>query len=430
MINESTIIIAAILAILTCALPKKYFLVSFMVAVCFIPHDQRIIIASLDFTPLRILIVFGVLRIFLRGEERNIRWNVFDKVVFGWVICGAVVYVIRQADISAFINRSGVLFDIMGLYWLFRQNIRSWDEVDFVARLLAVCALISALLVLFERVTEYNPFALLGRVNTGIHRGRYRCASSFSHSILLGLFWANLVPIFVAYALTNRPKALFWWAAIIGCTLIVLATASSTPIVTLLWILLLLPLFRYRRYGKQVALGFLGMVLALHIVMDKPVWHLIGRIRFIAGSTGYHRYALINAAIKHFDEWALLGTSTTGHWGYGLVDITNNYIRQGLNGGFITVVLLIVVLVMAISICGKYSSHSLSKRTQWLGWGFCISVLGHCMSFFGVSYFGKSHALLCLTFVIVGMIYDVHAARCRSISSLDLKPYHTRLANS
>jgi hypothetical protein len=238
---------------------------------------------------------------------------------------------------------------------------------------------------------------------------------------MLGLFWANLVPIFIAYAITNRSKAILWWVATVACVLIVIATASSTPIATLFLILLLLPLFPLRCFGKEVILGVFGITLTLHAIMEQPIWHLIGRIRIIPGSTGFHRVRLINAAIKHFDEWAFLGTRATGHWGFGLNDITNNYIRQGLDGGLITLVLFVVILIIAIWACGKYSLLNVSKTKQWLGWAFCVSVMGHCISFQGVSYFGKIHMILYLTFATVGMIYEMLLSefqKCERLSAV------------
>jgi hypothetical protein len=98
MINQETVIMTVVLAILTLVISRKYLLLPFIVAACFIPHDQRIIFLGLDFTPLRLLVVFGVLRMLLRGEQRRIRWNLFDRMLFAWAICGAVVYIIQWAD--------------------------------------------------------------------------------------------------------------------------------------------------------------------------------------------------------------------------------------------------------------------------------------------------------------------------------------------
>ena len=406
MINQETVIITTLLAILTFVIPQRHVLLSLILAVCFIPFDQRIIILNLDFTPARLLVVLTILRIFVRSEQRKIRWNLFDGMIFMWAMCGTAVYLIQWADFKAFVYRSGILFDIIGIYWICRQNIRSWDEVASISKILAMCALVSAILVFVERTTEHNPFVLLGKVTTGVQRGRYRCHGSFQHPITLGLFWANLVPIFIGYAITNRSKISYWWAATAACVLIVIATGSSTPAITLLCVLLFLPLFYLRRYGKQIVLSFIAVILFLSIIMNKPIWHLVSRVRFIPGSTGWHRYLLINAAIEHFDEWALLGTRGTSHWGHGLRDITNNYIRQGVDGGLITLLLFVIVLVMAIRICSKYSLLSAHRTEQWLSWAFCTSVLGHCISCLGVSYFGKIPALLYLTFAVVVMVAD------------------------
>jgi len=406
MINQTTILAAILLVILTFVMPRKYFLLPYILAACFVPADQRIIIMGLDFTILRILVVAGVLRILVRNEQIFIRWNKFDKMVFAWAFCCAIVYVLQWGDMRALINRSGFLFDVIGLYWLFRQSIHSWDDIKLVAVFLAFSALILAVLVGLEWTMGRNPFVLLGRVSTVVREGRYRCQAAFPHSIMLGLFWATLVPVFIGLASTERHKN-FYWAATGASIFIIFATASSTPIATLLIILFLMLLFRYRRWGRQIAYGMCGAVIALHIVMNNPVWHLICRVNLIGGSTGWHRFILIDGAIKHFGEWALIGTRDTAHWGRGLHDLTNQYILEGVRGGFITLLLFVVVLIMAVRTFGKYSLRVMSVRQQWLGWCFCVSVLGHCVAFFGVSYFGQIKLLLYLVFATVGLVYEI-----------------------
>lgn len=406
MINQTTILAATLLVIATFIVPRKYFLLPYILAACFVPADQRIIIMGLDFTILRILVVAGVLRILVRNEQRPIHWNKFDKMVFAWAFCCAIVYVLQWGDMRALINRSGFLFDVIGLYWLFRQSIHSWDDIKFVAIFLAFSALTLAVLVGLEWATGRNPFVFLGRVGTVMREGRYRCQAAFPHSIMLGLFWATLVPVFIGFANTGQHKNFYYTAA--GASIfIIFATASSTPIATLLIILFLMSLFRCRRWGRQIAYGMCGMVIALHIVMNNPVWHLICRVNLIGGSTGWHRFILIDGAIKHFGEWALIGTRDTAHWGRGLHDLTNQYILEGVRGGFITLLLFIVVLIMAVRTLGRYSLSVMSAKQQWLGWCFCVSILGHCVAFFGVSYFGQIKLLLYMIFAVVGLVYEM-----------------------
>jgi len=159
MIQELSVLITALLVFFVLVIPRKFFLIPYLLAACFIPADQRIIVFDLDFTILRILVVIGVLRLYLWGEVRSLRWNRFDKLLLLWAIIGMAIYVIQWFDIQAFIYKCGVLFDIIGLYWLFRQSIRSWSDITFVVKSLAVCALLLVPFVAFEWSTGNNTGA-------------------------------------------------------------------------------------------------------------------------------------------------------------------------------------------------------------------------------------------------------------------------------
>ena len=128
------------------------------------------------------------------------KWNRFDKLVLAWVISGAIVYILQWRDMRALIYKSGVLFDFIGLYWLFRISVICWDDIVSAAKIFAVCSVVLAIFVGIEWVTGQNPFEMLGRVTTRVREGRYRCQASFPHSIMLGLFWATLVPLFIGFA--------------------------------------------------------------------------------------------------------------------------------------------------------------------------------------------------------------------------------------
>lgn len=403
--TQPTIALAIVLALVTIVVPRKYFILPYVVAACFVPADQRIIIADLDFTVLRILVVVGALRLVCGQDSKPLRFNSFDKLLVAWAIVGATVYVLRWGTFAAVINRSGFLFDSVGMYWLFRKNITGMDDIKQLGRFLAVCSFVMAVLVSLEWTSGRNPFAVLGRVGTVVREGEYRCQASFPHSIMLGLFWATVVPLFVGLW-KSEGRAWFYMSATVACVFIVIATRSSTPLLTLLIVLGLLPLFRYRKYGRQAAWALLAVLVALHIVMRAPVWHLVSRVNMVGGSTGWHRYHLINEAINHFSEWAVLGTRSTAHWGWGLQDITNQYVLEGVRGGLISLVLFVVLLVRAVAKVGAASLRRMPPVHQWLLWGICVSILGHCVSFFGVSYFGQIILLLYMTFAIVGWVFS------------------------
>lgn len=405
MITQPAIALTLALALVTLLVPRKYFLLPYIVAACFVPADQRMIVADLDFTALRILLTVGLLRIVFAGDGKPLKYNAFDKLVIAWVVVGAIVYVLRWGTFAAVINRSGVLFNVIGTYWLFRKSVTNLEDISRIGRMLAVCSLVMVVLVAIEWTTGQNPFAVLGRVHTVMREGGYRCQASFPHSIMLGLFWATAIPLFVGLWKAEGRKWLYMTATAAG-VFIVIATRSSTPLLTLLIVVGLLFLFRYRRYGRQAAWTMLAMTVALHIVMKAPVWHLIARVNVIGGSTGWHRYNLINGAINHFSEWAVLGTRETAHWGWGLYDITNQYILEGVRGGLITLVLFVILLVWAVARVGAASLRRISPGHQWLLWGICVSLLGHCISFFGVAYFGQIILLLYMTFASVGWVFS------------------------
>ena len=403
--KPETIFVTSVLVILTVTVPRKWILLPFVMAACIVPPDQRIIIFDLDFTTIRFCILFAILRLYLCNEVRRIKWNVFDKLFLTWFIVGAVVYVMQWHNLRAVILKSGVLYDALGLYWIFRMSIKSWDDIHRVIKMFAIFAITSAPLIIYERVTHNNPFAYLGRVKGAFHGGRFRCEGPFPHFIMMGLFWASVVPVFASYFAAGRSKSLYALASV--CALIcVILSASSTPLMAALAIAFFGALWKYRSYGRTIVLGIGAMIFALHVVMEAPVWHLVSRINVFSGSTGWHRYNLFNQFVKRIGEWFLLGCRDVEQWGVFQGDVTNQYVLEGVRGGALTLVVFVILVVQAVRITGICSMVSRSRETRILCWGFCVSILGHCVSFWGVSYFGQIMLLLYFTLAIVSFLED------------------------
>lgn len=425
--NQPTIILSFILCLLVLAVPRKVFFVPIILCACFIPADQRVIIFNLDFTPLRMLVIAGFLRMLMRMELGSFTLNYFDKLILGWSICGVVVYLIQQPDTKALIYKSGQLFDVIGFYLLFRMHISSWGDIKLATKIFAVCSLIMAVLVGMEWATEQNPFEVLGRVSATIREGRYRCQASFPHSIILGLFWATLVPLFIGFAQQSKHKLLFW-SALAASIFIAPATGSSTPILTLLSVLLLMCIYKCRKYTSLAAWGLFVLLAFLHIVMTKPVWHLVCRVGVVGGSTGWHRYYLIDEGISHINEWILLGCRGTSHWGRGLGDVTNQYLLEGVRGGLATLVLFLLVLYMALKTFLKISLQSKDSQHRFLAWCFFVTIIGHCISFFGVSYFGQIKILLYFIFACAGFAVSSEGnfSICETDANSKIKGYTSK----
>jgi len=404
-ITAWTSLITVALVILIFLVPRKYVLLPFVVAACFVPAEQHALIFTLHFYVVRILVVAGILRILARGEARCIRWNRFDKLLMAWAVYESFAYILLHGDFQSVIWRSGQMLEILGLYWIARQSIRTWDDIRTLVRLFALSAILMVPFVALEWSTGRNPFSVLGRVGTPYREGAYRCMASFPHPIIGGAFWVCLAPLFIGVAKKAQGK-LLCWVALGAVMFLAMASHSSTPVGGLGVALLLMAAYNYRCYGRHMAIAFFGILAGLHIVMNAPVWALLSRVTIIAGSTGYHRYLLIDGAIRHFREWALLGTLSTADWGYYLFDITNQYILEGVRGGFLTLVLFVAILVMAIRTTAGYSLKNVPDDQKWLSWGICTSILTHCVMFIGVGYFGQILILLYLTFGFSGLIYE------------------------
>ncbi len=129
----------------------------------------------------------------------------------------------------------------------------------------------------------------------------------------------------------------------------------------------------------------------LQIIMTNPIWHLMTRVQFVHGSTGWYRYKIIDGFVESFDLWWLMGTrSYIDIWSHGFDAITNHYVLEGLEGGLITFVLFLVMIVLGfrgIGLMQKYSNKTrFHKAAAWLVGS---SIFVHCVSFLAVSYFGQ-----------------------------------------
>jgi hypothetical protein len=165
--------------------------------------------------------------------------------------------------------------------------------------------------------------------------------------------------------------------------------------------------------------------------MKAPVWHLISRVSFARGSTGWYRYKLIDDFIRHFGEWWLIGTDSRATWfGEGYWQITNQYVAEGVNGGVITLLLFLAVIAFAFYGVGRIWRRAAQRRyriSPWgrrssgipgrrpaatagaganvaMGWALGASLFMHCVMFTGVTYFGQSILVWYITLGMIGSL--------------------------
>ncbi|MFW5835882.1 MAG: O-antigen ligase family protein [bacterium] len=399
--------IGFILVILLCALtlPRRRLLIPLILTACFITATQRIVIGGLDFTMLRLVIVATLGRFIIRREPIA-KFGRLDYLMIGWVVSATIAYILLWRSGSAFVNRMGFAFDAIGMYVIARSSVDDIDDVIAVFKVLIVASSLMMGFMLVEQTTGRNFFSIFGGVPefTVIREGRLRAQGAFSHAILAGTFGATLLP--VAWALWHvrggklRAYALL---GLVSSAIIVYASSSSGPVLSFLAALIAVVLWRVRDYVRQTKPIVLLVILAVHFAMEAPIWHLLARIDITGGSTGYHRFMLIDRAIERFADWALVGVRSTAYWGWGLQDITNMYVLQAVRGGIVTLVFFVVVMGRAFNEVGKtYRSDQYSLGSSKVVYALGAILLTHTISFVGVSYFGQMEFFYYLSIALIG----------------------------
>jgi hypothetical protein len=395
---------------------RRYAVIPMLTMGCFISPAQRIAVLTVNFDLLRVMLIFGSLRILLNEEWRGFRWNRLDICLALWALWQFVAGMLLFPSLDALKYELGVLYDVLGMYFFFRCLVRDRKDIEQFAKGCVVISVPVALAFLIEFSTGHNMFAALGGVHevTMIRDGRRRCQGAFAHPILAGCFWASLVPII----------ALLWWrgsfsraSTVIGvgaACVIVVTCASSTPVMAMLFVVMGACLFRFRRWMRVLRWGLLFTIIALHLVMNAPVWHLISRMDVVSGSTGSHRAFLIDNFIKYADEWWLYGSNVgTAHWGWEQFDVTNLYIVQGLHGGLIQLGLFLAIISLGFQVAGRFSRNSGDISDARLGWALGVSLFSHAMNFLGVSYFGQINMVWYLLLAMIASLSSPKACRVR-----------------
>ncbi len=378
----------------------------------FITEMQRIVIASLDFNMMRILLIFGWIRIILRGETRGFRVNRIDSLIILYAVSKVLFYSLQWRTSAAFINGLGGMYTLLGFFFLFRAVVRGLEDIIWVFKVLAVICVPIALAMFLEYLTHQNIFAVFGGVPsiTIVREGRLRGQAAFSHPILAGTFGATLLPLFTVLWLREAGKKSLFIIGTAAAFAITFFSSSSGPVISLAAGILGVALWPLRRSMGAVKWGVVAMLVLLQIVMKAPVWALIARVGVVGGSTGYHRFALLDNFIRRFGEWFLLGTRSTAHWGWGLQDVTNQYVRIGVNGGIVTLLLFLSIIYFCYKAIHK-SLLSFTERWQkYTAWALGSALFAHLVSFIGVSYFDQ---IIVSWYLLLAMISTVESVLLR-----------------
>ena len=294
----------AVILISAFALRRRHLIVPLLLGILLIPMGQNLYVSGAHFFTFRI-VVLAILARTLSSRPQSGRFLaggicLMDGLFLTWALDRAVCSILLDGT-PALINTFGFLIDSVGGYFLFRTLIREVKDVQRVVSVLAVVSIAATVFMLNELRTGHNVLLLLGGIaqDTEIRNGRIRAEAFFQHAILAGAFGATCFPLFLWLWTTGKQRRLAL-AGSVSSLLMVLASASSTPVGAFLGCILALGSWPLRRQMRAVRWSALGLIVMLALVMKAPIWYLIARIDFVGGSTGEDRAVLFDQCSQHW----------------------------------------------------------------------------------------------------------------------------------
>lgn len=414
LLNPLVLLLTLSMGILVLVLDRKYLIVPVMVVVTYVPFAQRIILGGLDFDMLRVIIIFWFMRMLIRKEEKNfLNLNEIDKAHFAYILIGSIIYILYYEVVAkirgtgSVVNRVGFMFDAFGMYWMIRFAIQEFEDYALLVRSMVLLSIPIAGIMIYEQMTGRNLFSLLGGIAeySIVRDGRVRSQGSFSHPILAGTYGASLLPLMWALMSYKAEYKKLGLLGIVVGMLIIITSASSGPILAFGAGMMAIYMWKYREDMKTIRGIIWSIILFFTIYFKGKPYELIWRISVVGGSTGYHRFRLIDEAVMRFREWAAFGVHSTAHWGWGLQDVTNQFILVAVRGGFLALLFFVMTLVFCFKNVGKVRGVLVGEvGKQKLMWSLAVYLIIHCTSFISVSYFGKMSFYYYLSIAIISSL--------------------------
>jgi hypothetical protein len=373
-------------------LPRKYALAPMLVAVFLTPGNQGLLVGGFHLYAGRIVIIGGLIR--LMRTRRSSKTPLFgqglqplDKMILALAILHAIAFVLLYRDIGAVTFQIALLLDACGGYVVYRYFIQDRADVLQVAKALTLVASVLAVCMGYEYLTRVNVFSYMNSytIVPWVRDGKVRAQGTFSNSITSGTFGATLFPLF--FWLWKEGKAkLLGVLGIAASSVIAIASMSSTGITAYLSGILALSLWPIRKYMRPFRWGIVFAVFGLALAMKAPVWFIVARVDLVGGH-GWDRAYLIDAAIKHFFDWWLVGTDSNASWGSQTWDACNEFVNQATSGGLASFVLFILILSRGFALIGKARKRVQGQKQEWFFWCLGAALFAHLMGFWGIDYF-------------------------------------------
>jgi hypothetical protein len=393
------------------AAPRSKAVVPLLVGCCYLTLGQAISIGGMYFPAFRLLLLVGLIRVIVRKETIIGGFLAKDKWVFGlgaWVVVASLGHEFVAGSGPWY--ASGIAFNVIVSYTLFRICISDIDDVKGLLAALALILVPVALLMASELVTRRNAFGVFGGVSydTMIRDGEPRASGPFRHPILAGTVGAVTFPLFIGLYRHTGIRAVIGIAAALT---MVIASNSSGPIMSAIVAGGAVCFWKFRVHTRKLQLGAVIFYILYDRISNLPGYYIIARADMTGSSTGRHRADLIRAAIEHLPEWWFVGTDYTRHWlFFGVsytdkhVDITNYYLAFGVMSGLAGMCMLIWILWLSfrqVGLCVGEES-GIEKEDKFLIWCLGAGMLAHAATSISVSYFDQSVNFFWMNVALIG----------------------------
>ena len=407
---------------------RRWALLAIMAGALYLTAGSRVELMGVNFYPMRFLELAGFVRVMMRKEFSPRGLNEVDKAFILVYAYSTAVFLLRSSlgygtspEVSQVgtMDRVGLMVDAGLCYVTFRALIGSMDDFVRFLKDFALILIPFVALLLTERATGQNPFALVGGVPAFYDPARVRCVGSFSHPSLLGTLGASFLPLHIGLALTKqyRMRAV---AGIGLCTAVVLFSNSGGPasfaaitlIAWLLWVA--------RRRMLIVRSVIIILLVLLGVFMQAPLWYLPAKLSLIFGGDGWHRSRLMEVAFDDISKWWLAGMplDLTRDWfpylvGGG-VDITNLYLKFGLDAGIFGMFLFVLLQIRAFRMLGGALAvvrltSGRPTAEEFLLWGLGAMLVGHISNWFAITYFDQTQVVWFMQIAAIASITPAFA---------------------
>lgn len=413
-------------------LPRKSALTALLLSVFTIPLGQVVVVGGVHFTVLRILILAGLARraTFRASDRYPGGFNGVDRVVVLWTVSALTVLSLQWMNIDAFIHNIGDFLDALGGYLVVRCLISDREGIRRTIKVLAAVCVIQGVCMLNEQITHFNVFGLLGGVPTAVtfRDGKIR-SEGVMGCIYAGVFAGVLIPLFVWQWTSGKGKTAAL-AGAVGATVMVITSNASTSWMAFAASLVGLAFWPLRQRMRLLRWGLALSLLLLHLTMKAPVWSLIARIDLTGSSSSYHRYYLLDNAIRHFGEWWFLGSKNYNLWGWSMWDLCNQFVAVAVTGGLVTLVCYVAIFSRSFSAIGKArKAVEGDRRGEWILWCIGSVLFAHLVSHFGINYMAQANIALFSLFACVSVAsFEAQQTATRAVSD-DEQPVHNSSDN-